>query len=121
MKFFSLRLWHRLCSLSLVMMVAMGGLWFLPRDSQAQLFILPLAGVIASVALLGAWQGFLMVRQRLEFGCPQCNRNARVVASSKKVWHLDCPKCGDLQVHTGWFSLRVMPQKNKRAKPAPRR
>lgn len=114
MKLFPLRTWHRLCSLTPLLALAILGLWFLPPTSRWQLLALPLGGVLVSIALLGAWQGWLFSRRRLEFGCPQCHQRALVTAADKKRWQLDCPECGLLTVHTGWRRLRIASSTKKR-------
>jgi hypothetical protein len=117
MKIFPLRTWHRLCSLTPLLAFAILGLWLLPSTSRWQLLALPLSGVLVSIALLGAWQGWLLTRRRLEFGCPQCLKNAFVTAADKKCWQLDCPTCGPLTVHTGWRTLRIASPPKKRPRP----
>lgn len=120
MKLFPLRTWHRLCSLTPLLALTIVGLWFLPATSRWQLLAIPLGGVLVGIALLGAWQGWLLTRHRLEFGCPQCRKNARVTAADKTGWQLDCPECGPLIIHTGWRRLRIVtpPKPKKRKRPS---
>ena len=107
MQLFRLKTWNRIAMLAIPGFIAFPVAWTLDSDSPYLYLIGPLMMGTILIALIGALQGIMMVFGKLEFGCPVCESTAKVTQGGKKYIILDCPKCGELEVSTGFSRMKV--------------
>lgn len=107
MRLFHLRTWHRLCLLTLLLVPAVALSWIFPDVLAFQVIWVPVILFGVGVCLLGAFQGILFAMQKLEFGCPDCDRTARVTSGGRQTIGLECPTCGRLVISVGVVRLKV--------------
>lgn len=107
MRLFHLRTWHRLCQLNLLLLPAVVLSWIFPDVLAFQVIWFPVILFGVGVCLLGVIQGILFAMQKLEFGCPVCDRTARVTSGGRQTIGLECPACGRLVISVGGIRLKV--------------
>ena len=107
MQLFRLKTWNREAMLAIPGFIAFPVAWMLDSDSPYLYLLAPFMMGTILLGLIGALQGTMMAFGKLEFGCPICESTAKVTHGGKKYMYLDCPKCGELEVSTGFGRMKV--------------